>query len=85
MPDAHPRCSTCDQFMERGHIPDVTHGTVLPQSWASGEPRKALLGGIKYDRKELMPIAAYRCPQCGRVDLYSAVATPSVAWPTLRL
>ena len=37
MADFHPRCPKCDRPMDRGHVPDLSHGQVMESSWAPGE------------------------------------------------
>jgi len=32
------------------------------------------VGGIKYDRDEVIPLTAYRCPSCGFVEFYASPA-----------
>ena len=72
MGDFHPRCPKCQKPMERGHVPDASHGQVLETSWAPGEPeRRRFVGGIKYRAGEVIPVRAYRCPECGYVELYA--------------
>jgi hypothetical protein len=58
--------------MEPGHIPDMGHGVILQSSWAAGLPeRRRYLGGIKYNKKQQIPMIAYRCTRCGYVELYT--------------
>lgn len=72
MADFHPRCPKCDQSMDRGHIPDVAHGVVLPSGWAPGDPEtRRFMGGIKYRKEGMIPFSAYRCPRCGLVEFYA--------------
>ena len=73
--DFHPQCPKCEKFMDRGHLPDVSHGTVLQSSWAPGEAeRRRFFGGIKYHAGNLIPLSAYRCPGCGYVEFYARPA-----------
>jgi hypothetical protein len=72
MADFHPQCPKCATVMDRGHIPDIGQGMVVQSSWASGDPEfRRYVGGIKYRRDELVPLAAYRCPTCSLVELYA--------------
>jgi hypothetical protein len=72
MADFHPRCPKCDRPMDRGHVPDLSHGQVMESSWAPGEAEgRRFLGGIKYAASELIPFSAYRCPSCGYVEFYA--------------
>jgi predicted nucleic-acid-binding Zn-ribbon protein len=68
-----PRCPKCQKTMERGHIPDVGHGGQVYQTgWSQGEPeRQRFFGGIKFRKKEQLPLSAFRCPGCGYVELYA--------------
>ena len=72
MSDFHARCPKCDKPMDRGHVPDTTHGGVLQSSGAPGEPEpRRFIGGIKYRADALIPLSAYRCPSCGYVEFYA--------------
>lgn len=69
--DTH-ECPRCQKKMEPGHIPDLGHGVVVQSSWAAGMPRvRRFLGGIVYQKKQIVPMMAYRCPRCGYVELYA--------------
>jgi hypothetical protein len=58
--------------MDRGHVPDTAYGQVLQSGWVSGEPEvRRFVGGIRYDRDDVVPLAAYRCPECGYVEFYA--------------
>ena len=70
-----PRCPKCQKTMERGHIPDVGRDRVYHPGWSRGEPEKQrFFGGIKFRPKEQIPLAAFRCPSCGYVELYAPPA-----------
>jgi len=75
MGDFYPQCPKCERPMDRGHVPDLAHGSVLTAGWAPGEPvPRRFVGGIKYDRDEVIPFTAYRCPGCGFVEFYASPA-----------
>jgi len=58
--------------MDRGHVPDVAHGTILQSGWAAGAPEpRRFFGGIKYRARDLLPLTAYRCTACGYVEFYA--------------
>ena len=58
--------------MDLGHIPDLAHGMILQMSWAPGAPSvRKFFGGIKYSKKQNVPILAYRCSRCGFIELYA--------------
>ena len=72
MGDERATCPKCGKAMQRGHLPDVAHGQVLQGTWASGDPEpRTFIGGIKWKRKEQVPLTAYRCTSCGFVELYA--------------
>ena len=72
MPDSIPTCHQCHEAMERGHVPDMAYGKVLQSRWARGQPvRQRFFGGIKWTARDQIPITAFRCPKCGRVELYA--------------
>jgi hypothetical protein len=58
--------------MAVGHVPDASHGIIMQASWAPGEPvTRRFFGGIEYQKDQVIPIHAYRCPSCGLVELYA--------------
>jgi hypothetical protein len=74
MGDFHPTCPKCNEFMDRGHIPDYAHGDVmaLQTVWSPGDPvPRRFQTGIKADRDAQIPVTAYRCAACGFVELYA--------------
>ncbi len=67
-----PDCPKCQRKMDVGHVPDMGYGAVYLASWAAGTPvERKYVGGIKVDKKQQIPLAAYRCPRCGLVELYA--------------
>ena len=72
MAQASFRCPKCQKTMEEGHIPDVGRNTATQTAWSHGRAeRRRFFGGIKFKPKEQIPLAAYRCPSCGYVELYA--------------
>jgi len=58
--------------MQPGHIPDMGHGVILQSTWVSGYPQpRKFIGGIKYDKKALIPVVAWRCQRCGYLELFA--------------
>jgi predicted nucleic-acid-binding Zn-ribbon protein len=72
MAQASLRCPKCQKTMEEGHVPDIGRNNATQSGWAHGsaEPVR-FFGGIKFKRKEQIPLSAYRCPSCGFVELYA--------------
>jgi len=81
-----PSCTACTVAMEPGFVPELTHGGVACTVWHPGAPttvkkswaeRLASPGGIRYGVDEVLAIDAWRCPGCGRVELF-ALRRPTV-------
>ena len=67
-----PECPKCQRRMEAGHIPDVGYGVILQSTWTSAAvERRRIFGGIKYNKRQQVPITAYRCSRCGFLELYA--------------
>jgi DNA-directed RNA polymerase subunit RPC12/RpoP len=69
------KCADCDSEMELGFLPDLSHGGVHQTKWHKGEAEDSrFLGrktGVKVDQRELVPITAYRCSNCGLLKFYA--------------
>lgn len=70
-------CPGCETKMVIGFVPTSKGGAALFQAtWHPGPPdadksfwEKVHSGpGVKIDPEKLIPIYAYRCPQCGQVQ-----------------
>lgn len=74
---SEPTCADCDVAMELGFVPDLSSGAVQQMCWHRGDADPfRLLGrklGVKVDQKELVPIIAYRCNNCGVLRFYAKV------------
>lgn len=68
-----PKCIRCDVVMTQGWIPDPRWMYTYPQYWLEGSPPKGgvLVGSPSSEGTERFVVGAYRCPTCGRVDLYT--------------
>jgi ssDNA-binding Zn-finger/Zn-ribbon topoisomerase 1 len=72
MPADVPRCPKCNHQMELGYVADVVRYSALQSSWTPGKPeRRLFLGGIKWHRRERIPIVSYRCANCGFLESYA--------------
>ena len=69
-------CPKCGSQMAHGFLPDSTAGAFLVGAWHEGTPQKALWRRTKVDFHEGIPIGAFRCVECGFLELY---ADPSFA------
>ena len=67
-----PTCSQCAVVMEQGFTVDRSHHSFgQPTKWVSGAPERSMLFGVKTGGRKRLTLVAYRCPQCGRVDLFA--------------
>ena len=71
-------CPDCGTGMEKGFVPNFFYAAVLQMVWHKGESEPAhFMGlkatGIKVDKKEFVPITAYRCTGCGVLRFFAQV------------
>lgn len=72
MPDQ--TCSRCDGTLTVGFLEDkgergaIAASRVL--SWIDGGAQKGVFGGAKVLGKTRHDVTAYRCEQCGHLDLF---------------
>lgn len=62
-------CSRCDGRLQEGFIEDRGE-TPMALRWIAGSLEKGLFGGAKVMFKDRYDITAYRCGQCGHLDLF---------------
>ena len=66
-------CPACRVRLEDGFMMDRgDRDRVKPAIWVEGEPEKSFWSGTKTKGKRQLPVAALRCPRCGRIELYTA-------------
>jgi len=72
---AAPRCPDCKVAMKAGWIPDAAFGGVIQAQWHEGGPAKSknlgVFSGLVTTGTKMMPIQAFRCPDCGLVRTYA--------------
>ena len=65
--------------MELGFVPDISVGGMHQAAWHRGEAEASrFLGrktGVKTDRREFVPMIAYRCTNCGVLRFYAKAPT----------
>ena len=75
-----PTCASCRTAMEPGFVPEAVPGGIFVSVWHPGDPTKvkktwaeriASPGGVRYGREEVLAIEAYRCAECGRLELFA--------------
>src|SRR6266516_2809721 len=62
---------SAERKWSRDGIPDTTYGGFVSAGWYPGDPVKSWWGTYKVDRKQLIPIQTFRCPNCGYVESYA--------------
>jgi hypothetical protein len=65
-------CAECGGAMQKGYIPDLNHGQMLPSIWVEGKPQKSFWFGLKMeDTAKKYLLSAYRCEKCGFLKFYA--------------
>ena len=64
-------CPKCGIALQDGFILDKTRDSRGPSEWVEGKPERSFWVGIKLRGKARFPIASYRCPRCGFLELYA--------------
>lgn len=66
------RCTQCGgERLDEGFILDNQEATAVVASWISGPPELGMLGGVRRSRhKKRQAITAFRCFECGHLELY---------------
>jgi hypothetical protein len=62
-------CLRCGGALEEGFIDDAGEGARGRARWIPGPIEHGPLGGTKRMGKPRLDITAYRCTQCGRLEL----------------
>lgn len=73
------RICSCGTTLEEGFIADYAHHATLAAVWVEGPPGEkksfweaSMTGsGIKLQGREARVLEAWRCPACGRLELYA--------------
>jgi hypothetical protein len=74
--DAPPLCPYCEVDMERGFVLDFSHGGIINSTWQAGVPTPQTIlglktGSVKLDKANMIPVATFRCPNCGYLESYA--------------
>lgn len=67
-------CIRCQGSMEAGIVIDSTYGGTVQPTWVEGQPQRSIWTGLKLVGAVRMPITTYRCPRCGYLESYAAMA-----------
>lgn len=74
MRDDIPECARCRKKLERGFIPDTAGAGALQSYWTPGVAEWSRWSGLKLKGRPRLPVTAYRCPACGRLELIASPA-----------
>jgi len=67
-----PKCRQCNTSTTAGFVLDLGHhSSRAPSTWVEGKPEKSFWKGLDLSDREVRTIAAFRCPNCGRLELYA--------------
>jgi hypothetical protein len=65
------RCPDCRVEMQIGFVPDL-YAKIVQSRWHPGLPTaKTFVGNLKLDADAMIPIAAFRCPECGLLKQFA--------------
>jgi ribosomal protein S27AE len=71
-----PSCPRCSVAMEQGFMMDHSHRSFgNPGQWISGEPERSIWFGTKTRDRRRLTVAAFRCPRCGRLEMFAPEVT----------
>ena len=65
-------CPRCKGEMVQGFVPDYySHAANFVAQWHEGQPKKSFWTRTKTPSTKGIPIGAFRCRQCGFLELYA--------------
>jgi len=64
-------CPKCKNKMIHGFVPTYFHNNSENSHWCEGIPKKSFLGGVDSQSDINIPIGAFRCINCGYLELYA--------------
>ncbi|NNF58694.1 MAG: hypothetical protein HKN04_10685 [Rhodothermaceae bacterium] len=67
----HKTCLRCGGAMEEGYVLDITDSGKKTAKWIEGAPERSVWVGLKTGSRRSFALRAYRCAECGFVDLYA--------------
>lgn len=73
MAETQNKCPKCDGEMIQGFVLDQAHGggILLLQKWFRGSPKRSFWTGISSPATNGIPLAAFRCAECGFIEFYA--------------
>jgi hypothetical protein len=72
--DKQLHCMKCGTEMTKGFVHEVpAHGPSV-STWVEGAVEKSLWTGVKYVKRQRMPVETYCCLTCGYIESYADLA-----------
>ena len=65
------QCPKCKGEMAQGFVPDYSYAAILAEAWHPGQPTRSFWTRITKPSTEGVPIAAFRCQECGFLEFYA--------------
>lgn len=67
-----PTCPTCRVALTEGFVLDQVHGLRNDAAvWVEGAPEVSFFGNVKLDGRKKFTVQAFRCSECGLVQLFA--------------
>ena len=67
----HRTCIRCGGEMEEGYLLESTDSGHKTTEWVAGEPEPSVWVGLKTKGRRKIRVSAFRCQQCGALDMYA--------------
>ncbi len=64
------QCTICKGGLTEGYLLDRTKGGYFVTPWIAGKPEKHWFYNLDVEDKELEPVIAYKCVECGHLELF---------------
>ena len=77
--NAPAQCGNCRVELETGFLLDRAHynqGTA--GAWVAGQPKRSFWRGLALSDRQILRVAAMRCPRCGKLELYATEPTNAI-------
>jgi len=68
----YPSCPKCEGVMAEGYLLEESyHGAPSTVKYVDGPPKVSKWIGLRVDKKQAIPVATYRCLDCGYLESYA--------------
>jgi DNA-directed RNA polymerase subunit RPC12/RpoP len=66
-------CPKCSIQLHEGFLLEATRNSRGVTEWVEGKPVASFWTGLRLKGRIRLPVASYRCPRCGFLELYAPV------------